>query len=66
MAKKPAESARYALLDADRNVVNVILWEGDDYEVPAGTVLARCPVHVGPGWRKSGKEWLKPEPEDEA
>ncbi len=58
---------RYALLDADGNVTNVILWDGKtEWEPPEGHTTRRLnargkDARVAPGWRLDGGTWAEPD-----
>lgn len=58
---------RYALLSAEGEVVNVILWDGEDgYQPPDELTAVACPDEAGPGWQLQEGEWVAPvePPED--
>ena len=60
---------RYALIDADGLVVNVIVWDGNaEYTAPDGLTLVQIPDDqpCGTGWTYDVTNWIAPPPvEDE-
>jgi hypothetical protein len=54
---------RYALVDVDGLVVNVIVWDGEtDYIPDDGLTAVPVPddVVAGPGWTFDGTDWIAP------
>ena len=59
---------KYALVDADGLVVNVIVWDGEtEYTAPDGLTVVAVPDGVGggPDWTYDGTNWVAPPVEDE-
>lgn len=58
-------SKRYALLDADGTVVNVILWDGETpYTSSEKAVEIPADLAVSIGWTRTAEGWaIPPEPE---
>ncbi|WNN94530.1 hypothetical protein SEA_LEWANDO_27 [Arthrobacter phage Lewando] len=58
---------RYALINDQNIVENVILWSSiDEYQAPEGLTIKVADDHVGIGWELIGSEWFDsnpPEPE---
>jgi len=57
---------RYAMMNGD-TVINVALWDGKTPWEP-GCEVVELPqaFPVGPGWTRSGSEWIAPpEPEEQ-
>lgn len=52
---------RYAILDDDGFVVNVILWDGESEYDPDGNLrLLPDDSGVGIGWQRVGRRWTAP------
>lgn len=59
--------ARYALIDKDGTVLNVIEWDGaSDYEIPLEISAIPAPDGIGPGDRKGPQGWEPAAPVEEA
>jgi len=54
---------RYAVVDTDGMVTNIILWSGtDEFSAPDGCELIQAPDEVYIGCSREGNEWIIPEP----
>lgn len=69
---------KYALVDVDGLVVNVVLWDGvSEFDAGAGMSLVSLPFEMatdddgveyrqylaGPGWTFDGTDWIAPPPD---
>jgi len=54
-------SSRYALVDADGLVANVVEWDGEtEWAAPDGLIAVEADVAVSIGWRRTGEGWTAP------
>lgn len=56
---------RYALVDTDGLVVNVVEWDGQvEWSPPEGLTAVATEGHVSKGWRLEDSVWTAPVEED--
>ena len=53
-------SERYALIEPDGLVSNVVVWDGETPYRPDDVEVIPCPDPVGIGWRTRNGDWLPP------
>ena len=58
-------SNRYALVDDDGLVINIVEWDGEaDWSAPADLAPVETDASVSKGWRRVDGDWVAPQAEE--